>query len=115
MNWESSQPPLYSAVAGLWWRFGQGIGLTGIESLYWIRFLNALFISLLVWLGYVIARTVGPQHLGLCIGVPLLLAFIPQDVLYDLCNDVLSPICFCAVLLCIMRWLRAESPSLLLG
>jgi hypothetical protein len=115
INWESSQPPLYYALAGLWWRFGQCIGLTGIESLYWIRFLNALLVSILVWLGYVIARTVGPEHLGLRIGVPLLLAFIPQDMLYVLSNDVLSPICFGAVLLCVMRWLRAESPSYLLG
>src|SRR5205823_2931132 len=74
-----------------------------------------LLISILVWLGYVIARTVGPEHLGLCIGVPLLLAFIPQDVFYVLSNDALSPICFGAVLLCTLRWLRAESPSLLLG
>src|SRR5437667_11983435 len=81
INWESSQPPLYYAVAGFWWRFGRCIGLTGIESLYWIRFLNVLLISILVWLGYVIAKTVGPDHLGLRIGVPLLLAFIPQDVL----------------------------------
>ena len=115
INWESSQPPLYYALAGFWWRFGRCIGLTGIESLYWIRFLNALLISILVWLGYVIARTIGPEHVGLSVGVPLLLAFIPQDVLYVLSNDVLSPICFGAVLLCVMRWLQAESPSLLLS
>jgi hypothetical protein len=115
INWESSQPPIYYAVAGFWWRLGKGIGLTGIESLYWIRFLNALLVSILVWLGYVVARTIGPEHLDLHIGVPLLLAFIPQDVLYVLSNDVLSPICFGAVLLCVMRWLRAESPSFLLS
>ncbi len=115
INWESSQPPLYYVVAGSWWRFGHSIGLTGIESLYWIRFLNALLIAILVWLGYVIARTVGPEHLGLRVGVPLLLAFIPQDVLYVIGNDVLSPICFGGVFLCVMRWLPAKSPSLLLG
>ena len=115
INWESSQPPMYYAVAGFWWRLGKCIGLTGIESLYWIRFLNALLVSILVWLGYVIARTIGPEHLDLRIGVPLLLAFIPQDVLYVLSNDVLSPICFGAVLICVMRWLRAESPSFLLS
>jgi len=115
INWESSQPPLYYAVAGFWWRFGQCIGLTGIESLYWIRFLNTLLISILVWLGHVIGRTVGTDHVGLSVGVPLLLAFIPQDVLYVLSNDVLSPICFGAVLFCIMQWLRNESPSFLLS
>jgi hypothetical protein len=115
INWESSQPPLYYALAGVWCRLGQCIGLTGIESLYWIRFLNALLISIIVWLGYVIARTVEPEHFGLSVGVPLLLAFIPQDVLYVLSNDVLSPICFGVVFLCVMRWLRAESPSFLLS
>src|SRR5262249_30808792 len=34
INWESSQPPLYYAFAGFWWRIGQYIGLTQIESLY---------------------------------------------------------------------------------
>ena len=92
INWESSQPPLYYALVGLWWRVGQYIGLTQIESLYWIRFLNCLLVSILVWLGYVIARTLGLERLGLSIGVPLLLAFMPQDVLYVLSNDVLSPV-----------------------
>jgi hypothetical protein len=115
INWESSQPPLYYTFAGLWWRLGQGIGLTQIESLYWIRFLNGLLASTIVWLGYVIARTVGLEHLGFTIGVPLLLAFIPQDVLYVLSNDVLSPVCFGAVFLCVLQWLKTDKPSLLLG
>jgi hypothetical protein len=115
INWESSQPPLYYAVAGFWWKIGQYIGLTQIESLYWIRFLNCLLVSMLVWLGYVIARIIGLQHFGLSIGVPLLLAFMPQDVLYVLSNDVLSPVCFGVLFICVLQWLRAESPSLLLG
>jgi predicted membrane protein DUF2142 len=115
INWESSQPPLYYGLAGFWWRLGQHIGLTQIQSLYWIRFLNGLLTSILVWLGYVIARTIGLKHLGLNIGVPLLLTFIPQDVLYVLSNDVLSPFCFGAVFLCVLQWLKADRPSLLLG
>jgi len=115
INWESSQPPLYYGLAGCWWRLGQHIGLTQIESLYWIRFLNGLFAAIVVWLGYVIARTIGLEHLGLNIAVPLLLAFIPQDVLYVLSNDVLSPVCFGAVFLCVLQWLKADRPSSLLG
>jgi hypothetical protein len=115
INWESSQPPLYYALAGVWWKVGQYIGLTQIESLYWIRFLNGLLAALAVWLGYVAARTIAPDRIDLSIGVPLLLAFIPQDVLYVLSNDVLSPVCFGVVFLCVMRWLRTESPSLLLS
>jgi hypothetical protein len=115
INWESSQPPLYYALAGFWWRVGRYIGLTQIESLYWIRFLNGVLLSILVWLGYVIARTVGLERLSLSIGVPLLLAFIPQDVMYVLSNDVLSPVCFGALFLCVLQWLKADKPSFLLG
>ena len=115
INWESSQPPLYYILAGLWWGFGQFIGLKGIESLYWIRFLNSLLIAILVWIGYAVARMVEPEQLGLRLGVPLLLAFMPQDVFYVMSNDVLSPICFGVVLLCIIRWFQARSPSLLVG
>jgi hypothetical protein len=115
VNWESSQPPLYYALAGAWWRIGQSIGLAGIESLYWIRFLNALLMSVLVWLGYLISRSVAPELPSLVIGVPLLLAFMPQDVFYVMSNDVLSPICFGAVLLCVVRWFREEPPSLVVG
>src|SRR5437762_3295625 len=40
---------------------------------------------------------------------------MPQNVLYVLSNDVLSPVCFGVLFLCVLQWLRAESPSLLLG
>ncbi len=115
VNWESSQPPLYYILAGAWWRIGQSIGLAGIESLYWIRFLNALLIMVLVWLGYLVSRIVAPELPALIVGVPLLLAFMPQDVFYVMNNDVLSPICFGAVFLCVVQWFRAEPPGLVLG
>ncbi|PYL88068.1 MAG: hypothetical protein DMF17_00395 [Verrucomicrobia bacterium] len=112
MNFESSQPPLYYSLGAVWLRLGQRIGLTGIESLYWIRFLNVPLIALLVWLGYVAARTIEPEHLELRIGVPLLLAFVPQDVFYSINNDVLSPICVGSLFLCLLRWLRTEPVTL---
>jgi hypothetical protein len=115
INWESSQPPLYYALAGVWWKVGEYIGLTQIESLYWIRFLNGLLAALVVWLGYVAARTIAPERIDLSIGVPLLLAFIPQDVLYVLSNDVLSPVCFGALFLCVLQWLKADRPTFFLG
>jgi hypothetical protein len=40
MNFESSQPPLYYIAASFWWWIGKHIGLVGLQSLYWIRFLN---------------------------------------------------------------------------
>src|SRR5713101_4566545 len=115
INFESSQPPLYYVLASVWWRIGQLIGLTGIQALYWIRFLNVPLIAIVVWLGYVTARTIAPENSTLRIGVPLLLAFIPQNVFYAINNDVLSPICFGALFLCVLQWLRAKTPSLSLG
>ena len=115
INFESSQPPLYYALAGLWWWIGKHIGLVGIESLYSIRFLNAAVMAIVVWLGYMAARTIAPERLDLRIGVPLLLAFIPQNVFYAMNNDVLSPLCFGVLFLCVLQWLRTDAPSLLLG
>jgi hypothetical protein len=115
INFESSQPPLYYALAGLWWWIGKHIGLVGVESLYWIRFLNAAVMAIVVWLGYTAARTISPEHLNLRIGVPLLLSFIPQNAFYAMNNDVLSPLCFGALFLCILEWLRTTAPSFLLG
>jgi uncharacterized membrane protein len=115
INFESSQPPLYYIVASFWWWVGKHIGVVGIQSLYWIRFLNVLLIAIVVWLGYVIARTLAPERVDLRIGVPVLLAFIPQNVFYAMNNDVLSPLCFGALFLCVLQWLRGNRPTFLLG
>jgi hypothetical protein len=68
-----------------------------------------------VWLDYVTARTLAPERVDLRIGVPMLLAFIPQNVFYAINNDVLSPICFGALFLCLLPWLRAKTPGFSLG
>ena len=114
-NFESSQPPLYYVVASVWWRVGQWFGLAGLRSLYWIRFLNGLLIALTVLFGYLVGRTVAPDRVELRVGLPLLLAFIPQNVFYALNNDVLSPVCFGGLFLCVLQWLRTSRPTLLLG
>jgi hypothetical protein len=114
-NFESSQPPLYYAFAGLWWWIGKQIGLVGIQSLYWIRFLNAALMAIVVWLAYIAARIIAPERIDVRIGVPLLVAFIPQNVFYAMNNDVLSPVCFGVLFLCVLQWLRKDPPSLLLG
>src|SRR5437667_2631715 len=38
------------------------------------------------------------------VGVPLFVAFIPQDAFYGIENDVLSPICFGITFICLVRW-----------
>ena len=115
INFESSQPPFYYALAAFWWWIGKQMGLVGIQSLYWIRFLNVPLIAIVVWMGYLTARVIAPERVELRIGVPLLLAFIPQNVFYTINNDVLSPLCLGAVFLCVVQWLRAETASVALG
>jgi hypothetical protein len=115
INFESSQPPLYYLLAALWWGIGKHIGLSGIESLYWVRFLNVALMAIIVWLAYVIARTIVPDRFDLRIGVPLLVAFIPQNVFYAMNNDVLSPLCFGVLFVCVLQWLRTDAPGLLLA
>jgi hypothetical protein len=115
INFESSQPPIYYVLASVWWRVGQHLGLTGLQSLYWIRFFNGLLVALVVLLGYLIARIIAPERVELRVGVPALLAFIPQNVFYALNNDVLSPVCFGGLFLCVLQWLRTSRPTVLLG
>jgi predicted membrane protein DUF2142 len=115
INFESSQPPVYYMLASIWWWLGKHVGFSGIRSLYWIRFLNIPLIAIVVWLGYVAARAIAPERIDLRIGVPLLLAFIPQNVFYAMNNDVLAPVCFGALFLCVLQWLRTNAPSFLLG
>jgi len=115
INFESSQPPLYYIAASVWWWIGKHIGFVGLQSLYWIRFLNVLLIAVMVWLGYVTARIIAPDRVELCIGVPLLLAFIPQNVFYAMNSDVVSPMCCGALFLCVVQWLRAQGANVWLG
>jgi hypothetical protein len=115
INFQSSQPPLYYALASEWWWIGKQIGLAGIQSLYWIRLLNALIIATIVWLSYLAARMIAPTRVDLRLGVPLLLAFVPQNVFYAMNNDVLSPVCFGALFLCVLQWLRTTAPNFSLG
>jgi hypothetical protein len=114
-NHEASQPPLYYSLAGLWWHLGKLIGFDGGQLLYWLRFLDILVIIALVWLGYLAARLVFPENLFVRLGVPALIAFIPQTAFYSIQNDVLSPVCFGAAFICVVKFLRAEIPDLRLG
>src|SRR5579884_2501721 len=115
INFESSQPPLYYALASGWWWMGKQLGITGIQSLYWLRFLNVPLMALVVLLGYLAARAIVPDRVELRLGVPLLLAVIPQSVFCALNNDVLSPVCCGALYLCVLRWLEPAPPVALLG
>jgi hypothetical protein len=114
-NYETPQPPLYYVLASLWWHIGQTCGLSGGCLLYWIRFLNIFFVTALVWVGYIAARLVFPERHFSRLGVPALLAFFPQTAFYSIQNDVLSPLCFGVVFVCLVRWWHAERPGVELG
>jgi hypothetical protein len=114
-NYEAAQPPLYYTLAALWWRLGKGCGFHDGRLLYWLRFLNLLIVATLVWLGFAAARLVFPGRRFLRLGVPALLAFIPQSAFYSIQNDVLSPLAFGMAFICLVRLLRAEIPGVRLG
>jgi hypothetical protein len=114
-NFEFSQPPLYYFLAGAWWHIGQWMGLHDGRLVYWMRFLNLIFITALVWLAYLVARLVFPQNLFLRLAPPALLASMPQSAFYSIGNDVLPALCFGVTFLCLMQWLSSERPSTSLG
>ena len=114
-NYEAAQPPLYYTLAALWWRLGKVCGFHDGRLLYWLRFLNLLVVAILVWLGFAAARLVFPGRRFLRLGVPALLAFIPQSAFYSIQNDVLSPLAFGAAFILLVQLLRAEIPGVRLG
>lgn len=91
-NHEVNSPPVYYAVAGAWYDLGRALGLPEGQQLYWIRFLNVPVVVLLVVCAYVFCRDCFPGRTDLRLGVPALVAFIPQDLFYSVNSDVLSPL-----------------------
>lgn len=114
-NHEASQPPVYYTLGGLWWQLGKLLGLDGGQLLYWLRFMNILVVVTLVWLGHLAARWIFPENLFVRLGVPALMAFFPQTAFYSIQNDVLSPVCFGAAFIFLVKFLGAETPGLRLG
>jgi Predicted membrane protein (DUF2142) len=114
-NYESSQPPLYYALAGACWRASGGLKLDGGTRLYELRFLNILIICLLVWLGWYTARQVFPDNIFPRLGVPAFITFMPQSAFYSIQNDTLSPLCFGVAFVCLLRLFQTEIPGWRLG
>lgn len=112
-NYESSQAPLYYTLGGCWWNFGKVLGFHDGPLLYWLRFLDVALVAGVVWLGYVAARVVFPENVFLRLGLPALVAFMPQSAFYSIENDVLSAVSFGVAFICLVRWL--ENPSTFWG
>jgi Predicted membrane protein (DUF2142) len=114
-NYEAPQGPLYYTLAGLWWNLGGGLGLHDGRFLYWLRFLNIAWMVTAIWLGYAAAKMVFPENRFAQLGVPALIAFLPQTGFYSIGNDSLSPVCFGLAFLFVLQWLRSDHPSRWLG
>lgn len=110
-NPESTQPPFYYMVAGIWTRIGCLFGINGAWLFYWIRFLNIILAALIVWLAYVAVIRLFPENRFIVLGVPLLAAFFPQDAFYSIQSDVLSPVCFGFAFVCMIDFIRADVPN----
>jgi hypothetical protein len=111
-NHESASFPAYYAIAGLWSAAGRSVGLTGGYFLYWIRFLNVPLFAALVYLSYLIGRTLARDNPLQRLALPMLTAFFPQDVFYSINSDVLSPLLF-AISLFMLLQLYFKNRSLL--
>ncbi|HTV39634.1 MAG TPA: DUF2142 domain-containing protein [Candidatus Sulfotelmatobacter sp.] len=114
-NYEVSQTPLYYALAAAWWHIGVWIGFHDGRLVYWLRFLNIALVSALVWLAYATARLVFPNNSFARLGVPALLALMPQTAFYSIGNDVLSPLCFGITFPFLLKWIASEIPSPAIG
>jgi hypothetical protein len=93
-NHETSSFPVYYIVASIWYRAGKFLGITGGHLLYWTRFLNVPLFTLLVWFSYRLGRTFYSKSALQRIGLPLLVAFFPQDVFYSINSDSISSLLF---------------------
>ena len=114
-NHENAQAPLYYALAALWFHVGEALGIHGGSLLFWLRLPDVFFMAALIWLAWLAARSIFPDNLFLRIGIPALIAFIPQTAFYSINNDVLSPLCFGAAFVSLLQLLRGGVPSVRLG
>lgn len=110
-NHEASQPPLYYALAGAWWRLGKMLHLDGLALLYWLRFLNVPLMLALVWLGWTAARNIFPGNPFVQVTVPALIGFLPQTTFYAVNNDILSPLAFGAAFVLVWKFGETDAPG----
>jgi len=107
VNQEAESPPVYYAVAAVWYRLGE-MFLTDLDLLLWVRSLNALALAALVFLSHAWLRRRAPGDPLLHWGAPALLAFFPQDAFYGI-----GPDGFCALVggLAFMAAVEATRPE----
>src|SRR5688572_24531616 len=103
-NAETFAPPLYYMLAAGWYRLGQLIGLRDTALLYWLRFLSAPLFAAAIWIGCKICLDFHPKRPELAVGVGIFMAAWPQDILYTINSDVMSPLAVALALYVLARW-----------
>jgi hypothetical protein len=91
-NKEAEQPPGYYLAAAAWLRLGRALGFEGARLLYFVRGLGALVAGALVVVAHRLVRDLYRDEALVRWGVPLLAAVFPQDTLFYVTPDVLSPL-----------------------
>lgn len=91
-NHQAFEPPLYYAIAACWARLGRALGFGEASLLYWVRAMDAVIVGGLVLLAAAFGRLCDPASRAFRLGMPLLVAAIPQKALYSITNDALSPL-----------------------
>jgi hypothetical protein len=109
-NHEAFSPPFYYLLAGGWYQVGKWLGLADGRLVYWGRFFNVPVYVALVLTAYLFCRRYYAGHRFLRLSVPLLLAFLPQDVFYCYSCDVLPPLLFLGAVALMLEWCR-RGPS----
>jgi len=110
-NHEALSPPIYYALAGVWYDIGKFLRMSGAHLLYWVRFLNIPLYAVLLWFTYLLCRHTFADDPASRISAVFLVAVFPQDVFYSINSDVLSPV-FCLIsFYCITQILRREQPA----
>jgi hypothetical protein len=112
-NFQVAAPPAYYALAGAWLRLGRSLDLDERRGAYWVRFLNAPLLAGLVLLAGAFCRRWVREPADARLGVPLLVAFLPQDSFYAITRDVLSPLVCLAGLMLLLDWRGRERPGAL--
>jgi hypothetical protein len=111
LNHETTQPPIYYLAAAFWYDLGKAIGFDGGQELYWLRFLNVFVYVILLWVSYFYLKNFFPSNTLLRFGVPLMLVVFPQDVMYTINNDILSPLFFTMGFFGLIGIYQSESKS----
>lgn len=89
-NCEIDSPPLYYLIAAVWLKSGSALQLTDWKLAYWLRFLNVVPYTALIFLAYRLVKAIYPSREGLSLFIPALIAVFPQDIFYGINREVFS-------------------------